>query len=332
MVQSAPPVLFLHIGWARDYRGASDDPVQGKFGYIRDGNEDMGEALNFRPYKKRCYGYAPVRRLDLDRIGGIIQIDEIEGETAYYLDDVTVVWTATNPADGNRYIVGWYNSARVYEHGQPLRPIKSRSDVQVVADHGNTHLIPEDDRTFFVPAREKGWPGTSSAFYASDNLSSDSLAKVLNYTNGQPSNGFVPEQPQAIHKAGLFGTDAEARAKVEKAAEDCVVAHYKADHWTVEDVSKQNLGWDLTATKGARRLLIEVKGRAGVGSVVLTQNERNTMDNEKTRMLYRLAIVFNACASPKMTIFRYIAGRKAWISEEGHVLSFEPMPGVVARF
>jgi hypothetical protein len=60
-----PEVLFLHIGWAREYRGAPGDLPQGKFGYIKDGNEDMGDALNFRDYRGRCFGYAPHRMIDL---------------------------------------------------------------------------------------------------------------------------------------------------------------------------------------------------------------------------------------------------------------------------
>jgi hypothetical protein len=54
-----PRVLFLHTGWAREYRGDPDDQPQGKFGYIEDGNLDMGDALNFKVYAGRCYGYLP---------------------------------------------------------------------------------------------------------------------------------------------------------------------------------------------------------------------------------------------------------------------------------
>lgn len=101
-----PPILFLHVGWSREYRGLSDDPPLGAFGYIRDGNEDAGEALNFRAFRHRYYGYAPHYRFDLRRLGGAAD-DK-------YVDGVLVIWTATDPAQGGRYVVGWYRNARVY--------------------------------------------------------------------------------------------------------------------------------------------------------------------------------------------------------------------------
>ena len=34
-VRLPPQVLFLHVGWAREYRGASDDLPVGTFGYMK---------------------------------------------------------------------------------------------------------------------------------------------------------------------------------------------------------------------------------------------------------------------------------------------------------
>jgi len=332
MPLNSSPVIFLHIGWAREYKGGADDVVQGKFGYIKQGHKDMGESYNFRSYKGRCYGYSPARSINLERVGGLIHSDFFGDHSADYVDDVTVIWTATSPADSHRYIVGWYKSARVYQVLQPLRPEKSAPGVLAVATLANVYSVPENERTFYVPAREKGWPGMASAFYASDNLPEADVSKVLAYINGQPSVGFFPEQAVSVRKGGLFSKDAEARAKVEKAAEDYVCEHYEQQGWTVERVGKQNLGWDLTASLGARQLLIEVKGRAKTGPVVLTENERRAMDDEETRLLYRLAIVFHACRAPELTIFRHVVGRGAWLSEDEQVLSFEPMPGAIASF
>jgi hypothetical protein len=59
----------LHAHLTCEYRGAPGDLPQGKFGYIKDGNEDMGDALNFRDYRGRCFGYAPHHMIDLRPLG-----------------------------------------------------------------------------------------------------------------------------------------------------------------------------------------------------------------------------------------------------------------------
>jgi hypothetical protein len=84
-----PPVLFLHVGWAREYKGAPDDPPLGKFGFMKKHPDEItGEARNFQVFKKRCFGYAPLSHgsLDLTRLGGSKDDDQVAG--------VLVVWTA----------------------------------------------------------------------------------------------------------------------------------------------------------------------------------------------------------------------------------------------
>lgn len=93
-----PPILFLHIGWAREYRGLLDDPVQGKFGYFLEGNEDAGEATNFKVFGSRCYGYAAHWTVALIKLSG--------EKHQRSLDGVLVIWTASSPAGDGRFIVG----------------------------------------------------------------------------------------------------------------------------------------------------------------------------------------------------------------------------------
>ena len=150
-----PHILLLHIGWARRYRGYLDDPPVGSFGYLKEGNENAGEALNFRAYKGRCYGYAPHHTMKLARLGGAPD-DE-------YVDHVLVIWTGTDPAQGGRYMVGWYRDARVYSHLQDVRPDNDRPAIIAEAAASNCHLVPVDERTFFIPNIVKGWPGISPA-------------------------------------------------------------------------------------------------------------------------------------------------------------------------
>jgi hypothetical protein len=328
--RTRPQVLFLHAGWAREYRGAADDPPQGTFGYIRAGNEDAVEALNFRIFRGRCYGYAPHQSIDLRRLGGT-RDDE-------YVDGILVVWTATDPAQGGRYIVGWYRNARIHSHmQQTLRPSKDRREAIAEAAANDCHLVLVDQRTFFIPSRTVGWPGIASAFYASEKLSPDDLELIFAYIDGTPSEGFYPSHGRASshkgHGAGWPTVDPELRAEVEMRAVEHVIAHYKRLGWTTESVEDENLGWDLDVRNGGRLLRVEVKGRRGVGAVELTPHEFEAMRGTKTRMSYRLAIVHNALsASPTMTIFEYAPASDTWVSAGGAMLALREKTGAIVSF
>jgi hypothetical protein len=324
-------VLFLHVGWAREYLGADDDPPLGDFGYIKAGNEDSGEALNFKSYRGRLYGYAPAHAINLSRLGGSAD-DE-------YLDGILVIWTATEPVSKGRYIVGWYRNAKVYANITERRPDNLRPGIVAEARVRDTHLVPVDERTFWLPRMKKGWPGQYSAFYASDTLSDEYLTVVRSYVDGQPSIGFYDlfngaetgqGQTHPGNGRGHPPVDAAKNAEVEKAAVDLVTAHYVAHGWAVQSVETDNAGWDLEATQGGRKLLIEVKGRDGQGSVELTPNEYAAMTNRKLRMSYRLAVAWNArSATPRLIIFEYLPASKTWVSPCSVVLEIEEKIGAV---
>lgn len=324
-----PPVLFLHIGWAREYRGLPDDPVQGKFGYFVDGGEDAGEGVNFECFPDgRCYGYAAHRKLNFSDLGGTKGDDQLEG--------VTVIWTATSPAGDGRFIVGWYRNATAYAEMQVIRPDESRPDCLVSAAASDCHLVPEEERTFFVPSLRTGWPGQAGAWYASKHLDGQQIGRLLSYLDGEPSNGFLEgrvERPQPATVPSSNPADPELRKKVEKAAEDTVVAYYKARGWQVERIGNENKGWDLDVRRGARYLRVEVKGRSGTGLVQLTPNEYDSMINEKLRMSYRLAIVFDAMSSDsRLSIFGWHPARRQWLSEAGDTLNLKPVMAATATF
>lgn len=318
-----PPILFLHIGWAREYRGLSDDPVQGKFGFFLDGNEGRGEASNFKIFDGRCFGYAAQWSVALTKLGGSKLDDHING--------VLVVWTAQSPTGDGRFIVGWYRNATVYAQMQAIRPDDDRPDILATAAAADCYLVGEDERSFSIPFQRSGWPGQARAWYADEYLTGSQVEQLLAYiVDGVSSNGFLdrvlpPPPPPPV-------VSPEVRKRVELAAEDAVVAYYEAQGWDVERVGEQNLGWDLNVTRGARRLRVEVKGRGGRGAVELTPNEYRSMSDVKLRMSYRLAVVFEAVSSPKVTIFRYMPGDDAWCSDTGDVLKLREMMGAVASF
>jgi hypothetical protein len=210
-----------------------------------------------------------------------------------------------------------------------------RAAVIVEAAAEECHLVPEDQRSFFVLAHTSGWPGTASAFFASEVLSPPNLAMVLAYVNGSSSQGFFePDKPPARPADDEWPTqDPELRAKVEKAAVDVVIAYYRKDGFTVQSVERENLGWDLHVTKSGRLFRVEVKGRAGLGDVELTPNEYAAMRDKKFRLSYRLAIVRNALSnSPALTLFRYEPVSGTWKGGLDAILTLTEKVGAVATF
>lgn len=303
----------------------------GDFGYIADGNDDAGEALNFRPYRKKLYGYSPARTLNLRRLGGNADAD--------HLDNVLVIWTATNPEEPRgRYITGWYKNARVYREEVKRRPDAQRPSILAEASARNCQLVPADQRTFWIPRMKKGWPGIHSAFYASAKLSDENLQQIIAYVDGEPSTGFYDlfheghdkERPESGGNRGRKPVDQAAKSAVERAAVDHVISYYKAQKWDVDPVEQDNRGWDLEVTNGGRKLLVEVKGRDGVGGVEFSPNEYKKMHLPKYRMNYRVAVVWHSRSDePVLMIFDWRPKSETWVAEDGTVLTIRPETGGV---
>jgi superfamily II DNA or RNA helicase len=84
------------------------------------------------------------------------------------------------------------------------------------------------------------------------------------------------------------------------------IEHEQARGWVIEDVQKDNRGFDLISRKPHPHdektftdvRFIEVKGRAGVGEVALSSNEYKTA--ERLKRDYWLYVVFNCASGPEM--------------------------------
>ena len=115
-------ILFANIGWMKRYRGHSNsDRIKGGGSYNPD---DKHEAFNFQDVNGHCYGYVqPTKWSEIK----IERIDSSCLKSDDYLDDVLVVWTATNPIEGGTFIVGWYRHARVYRTFQHDTKLKERN-------------------------------------------------------------------------------------------------------------------------------------------------------------------------------------------------------------
>ncbi len=86
-------------------------------------------------------------------------------------------------------------------------------------------------------------------------------------------------------------------AEIEKIGMEAAMQYERAQGWTPEDVSQQNLGFDVRSTspEGQKRY-IEVKARAGWGPVALTQNE--WFKAKRFQSEYYLYVVLNAASQP----------------------------------
>lgn len=104
---------------------------------------------------------------------------------------------------------------------------------------------------------------------------------------------------QALPLRGGFALDADERAKIERAAVDCVRARMEAAGWRVKSVEQLCVGYDLICEKGRQRRDVEVKGvSASIPSIIITSREAG---QAKTNARFRICIVTNALSkTPKL--------------------------------
>lgn len=98
--------------------------------------------------------------------------------------------------------------------------------------------------------------------------------------------------------------------EIERLAVEAVIAYEEARGWQVESIESENRGFDLISRRchpedpktAVEVRFIEVKGRAGVGEVGLTNNEYKTAERLKND--YWLYVVFNCATTPEIKIIR----------------------------
>lgn len=105
------------------------------------------------------------------------------------------------------------------------------------------------------------------------------------------------------HRGGAGFGDPVNNKKVEDAAMQAVRSHLEKRGYTVSDVSRRNVGWDLTAYRSRDKHVrfVEVKGVSGTREkVLLTRNEVNRADANPE---WELAIVTSALSDPKIRFY-----------------------------
>ncbi|MCI0529057.1 MAG: DUF3883 domain-containing protein, partial [Nitrospira sp.] len=89
--------------------------------------------------------------------------------------------------------------------------------------------------------------------------------------------------------------------EIERIGMEVAMRYEREQGRTPEDVSAENLGFDIRSTdKEGQRRYIEVKARAGVGAVALTQNE--WFKAKRFKEDYFLYVVMNAATKPELMI------------------------------
>lgn len=318
-------ILFANIGWMKRYKGNnSTDLIKGGGSYTA---LDKHEAYNYVEINGYCYGYVqPVR-------WGTIKLEKIDPNidfTKEYIDNVLVVWTATNPNTKGTFIVGWYKNARVYRtfHNEETSPQRNNYDYNVKSKVENCTLIPCDYRTFDVPrARNginEGFMGQSNIWYA--NKSSKEVScfkeKVLHYIEQYDSQTQAKKKKRKIN--------IEAKKKTEITAIKVTTKAFTKLGYQVISVESENKGWDLEAKKGKETLHIEVKGLSGSDIYVhLSPNEYSKM-KENDNGNYRLCVVTETLTKPMLWTFLYENG--SWFCEENDeiTLSFDEEIATIA--
>jgi hypothetical protein len=308
------PTLLCHIAWMPSYAGEADVHAGGH-AYVRETGYGH-ELFNFMPFDGVCYGYVQSRSrtVDIRRLGA--------DDDDTFLDDVTVIWTATS-AEGERVIVGWYRSARIFRNEQ-VGSLKGR-EVQgrkigyyTQARAEDAVLVSAEHRDFSVPHHGKGLPGQSSVFYPEDSEAPEMgvwLGRAMNFISTWTGNA-------AAGGSGATGTgwastpDAAHNAAVEAAA---IAFVRRCLGNETRDRQKDNCGWDLEFMRAGRSLCVEVKGLSGDEPVVeLPPNEYAAMKRAMTGDFpegeYRLAVVCNALTAPELFLFAH-AGEKDWMCE-----------------
>lgn len=283
-------ILFANIGWMISYRGQSiSDKISGGGSYS---DVDKHEAFNFQDLNGKCYGYLQPAGdcIDLQRIDSQLPHDEES------LEDVTVIWFATNPVVGGSWIVGWYKHATVFRECQKSKASQRNGyGYYVIADLCDCTLLPVDDRVMQIPRQIKHYPGRSNIWYADAKEIEPFKAEILNYINA-----YKPKLKK--HHSTFSGVSSEARAKIEQAAIKAVCNLYEGRGYQIEDVQSKNYGWDLEATNGKHRLYLEVKGQGNHEPYVrISRNEYEQMSTHKDK--YRLCVVMDSLNDADIYVF-----------------------------
>ncbi|MCF6355661.1 MAG: DUF3883 domain-containing protein [Candidatus Polarisedimenticolaceae bacterium] len=299
-------VLFARVGYMKFYKGpqiGDEKPIGG--GSYND-SEIGGEAYNFTEINDCIYGYFQPHMkephdLNLQRIK-----KDFDGDL---LNNVLVIWFATNPIEKGQIIIGWYKNATVYRHIQEDENLTGREykHYNIKVNSKDAFLLPISNRKYPVGHNinkvKAGNPGQSNAFYQlkengqpkdfSEEVNEwvlHAIDYVKNY-KGMYLSGFENEVQENIttstHSFGGqgFQSDVETRLMIEAYSMKLCQLYYENKGFEVKDVSA-NYPYDLLIKKKGKTLFIEVKGtQTRAENIILTKNEVALSKNHGEKMV-----------------------------------------------
>jgi hypothetical protein len=299
-------VLLARVGYMKFYQGSKpgdEKPIRG--GSYNDKNIGH-EVYNFLNIKRSLYGYFQPHMKGL----GKINLGRIEqGYTGDKIDDVLVIWFATNPIGGGQVVIGWYKNATVFRSFQSPNNLPQRQNYgyNIKANVDNCVLLPISKRKFrighSIKGVKKGNPGTAHSFYILDekgnpyNLKIQNNSWIINlleYVEKYDGSKISSREDEiqedmltAQHSSGGqgFQSDVETRLMIESYSMEICKNHYLAEGYTVEDVSA-NRPYDFMITKDNESRFVEVKGTQTTGeTIILTKNEVELSRTQGDKML-----------------------------------------------
>lgn len=316
------PLLVCHIGWMANYEGLEQKPDRiARGGSWIDKHGYGGEVCNFLRCKDgNVYGHVETIKGKKDRPIHIRHLGANKDDPL--LDGVDIVWTSTNPQKGGRKVVGWYRNARVYRGRQAFASFPSTQhrldeleDYRIVARADDVTLIPLHERAFSL-GRGKGWIGQANWWFP-DQSANPEVKSFIRDVTAMMGGGVLARLRRPGHRWGGL-VDPERKAAVESAAIDAVERHFS--EYEIKSVEKENLGWDLEASRDGRtELHLEVKGLfSNELKIGLTPREYEALKRHSTGEMptYRLCVLTGALTmKPRLTVFRFDRGQKTWVDD-----------------
>lgn len=301
-VKTTRRILFANICWMVSYNGQNSYDLISVGGSYSDA--DKHEAYNFQNLNGKCYGYVQAK---YDTIN-LSRIDSSVGNDMKKIEDVLVIWFATNPIIGGSYIVGWYKHATVFrEYQKSSATQRNRYGYYVTANATDCILLPVDDRVKQIPRQVKNYPGRSNIWYADKEEVKAFRKDILSYIDSYKVKIIK-------HNKFLPTISSEARRNIEKAAIKAVWNHYEQRGYKIIDVQSKNYGWDLEATNGRHKLYIEVKGQGNHDPYIrISRNEYEQMISYKD--IYRLCVVMDSLNEADIYVFLFQDEDK-WVCED----------------
>lgn len=298
-------ILLARVGFMKFYQGPKpgDEKPIGGGSY---NTEEIGhEAYNFLNISGTLYGYfqphmKPPYEINLSRIE--------QGYTDDKIDNVLVIWFATNPIDRGQVVIGWYKNATVFRSIQSSNalPLRENYNYNIKARVEDCVLLPISKRKFPVghdiEGEKKGNPGQANAFYVLDDKGQAKdlrtpnnawITKLTRYVKDYDGSKISSREDEiqediltAEHSSGGqgFQSDVEARLMIESHAMAICKKYYSDEKYVVEDVSA-NRPYDFIITKNGLSRFVEVKGTQTTGdTIILTKNEVELSRTQGDRM------------------------------------------------